>query len=127
MDHSSKATTADGVWQAARTSADLGALIQSDCLDSAAKAYAEAAAALGESGEIPATPDSDCGGGVTFGYVLGFDETGVSQATAAMTATRGEASPLAAEGEQKMGWAVVPSQGITGEVNGYVLGWAVSR
>ena len=127
VDGSSQATTVDGVWAAARTGAEAAALTRSDCLDGAAKVYAEAAAKVGGTGESPAAPTSGCGGDVAFGYVLGFDASGLSQATAALTATRGKASPLVADGERNVGWALVPSRGDTGEVNGYVLGWAVSK
>lgn len=127
VDGSSRATTVDGVWAAARTGAEAKALTRSDCLDGAAKAYAAAAAKVGGTGGSPDVPKSDCGGDVAFGYVLGFDESGLSQATAALTSTRGKASPLVADGERKVGWALVPSRGDTGAVNGYVLGWAVSK
>ena len=127
VDGSSRATTVDGVWAAARTGAEAGDRTRSGCLTDAAKSYAEAAAKLGGTGGSPDTPKSDCGGDVAFGYVLGFDESGLSQATAALTSTRGKASPLVADGERKVGWALVPSRGDTGAVNGYVLGWAVSK
>jgi hypothetical protein len=127
VDGSSRATTVDGVWAAARTGAEAKALTRIDCLDGAAKVYATAAAKVGGTGGSPDVPKSDCGGDVAFGYVLGFDESGLSQAMAALTSTRGQASPLVADGERKVGWALVPSRGDTGAVNGYVLGWAVSK
>ncbi|WP_292715131.1 hypothetical protein [Microbacterium sp. 13-71-7] len=127
IDDSSKATSVDGVWSDARSGVEAKALTRSDCLDDAARTYAEAAVKAGGTGESPAVPKSDCGGDTTFGYVLGFDESGLSQATAALTATKGKVSPLVAEGEREVGWSLVPSKGDTGHVNGYVLGWAVSK
>lgn len=122
-----QAATVDDVWSSARTSVEAKALTRSDCLDSAAKAYATAAAKTGGTGGSPEKPSSNCDGDVTFGYMLGFDSTGVSQATAALSATGKGSSPLVAEGEKNVGYALVESRGSTGDVNGYVLAWAVSK
>jgi hypothetical protein len=127
VDGSSRAATIEDLWGRARESVKVPALVRSGCLNDAAKAYAAAAAKEGGTGGGPAAPKTECGGDVAFGYVLGFDESGLSQASAAMTATQGKASPLMADSTRKVGWALVPSKGNTGKVNGYVLAWAVSK
>jgi hypothetical protein len=72
VDGSSRATTVDGVWAAARSGVEAKPLTRSECLDGAAKAYASAAAKGGGAGGNPEAPKADCGGDVRFGYVLGW-------------------------------------------------------
>ncbi len=115
------------VWADARGEIDAAALERDDCLDDVAAAYAATAADVGGSGEEPTVPEVSCGGGVKLGYALGFDESGVGQATAALTMTADGPSPIVSTSAREVGYALVPARGATGEVNGYVLAWAVSK
>ena len=115
------------VWAGARSGVGVKALSRSGCLDGAAAEYAGLAARAGGAGARPAVPEVSCGDGVTLGYMLGFDESGVAQAMAALTVTSDGPSPLVSEDAREVGYAIAASRGSTGDVNGYVLAWAVSE
>lgn len=121
------AATVEEVWSGARSSVEAKGLTRSTCLDETAQAYAAAAAKMGGTGASPEVPTTECGGKVQFGYILGFDSTGLSQAAAALSATPKGESPLVSDAARNVGYALVASKGSSGHVNGYVLAWAVSK